>query len=410
LPKISLVLGLAAASLLGQQMAGSMAMPGATLAPLQVLHDGSGTALEPASVDEPMLMTERWGWNFMLHGQAFLSLQEQTGPRGADKLFSTNWGMLMAQRPLGAGQLTLRSMISLEPATITGREYPELFQVGETAFGRALVDGQHPHNFLMELGALYDLPIGEHGAVRVYAAPMGDPALGPMAYPHRASASEDPLAPLGHHLEDSTHIAANVVTVGAAYGWAHVEASTFHGREPDEHRWTLQTGRPDSYSARLSFNPALNWSGQFSWGRLHSPEALNPSADQIRMTSSLSYSGAGWDTTVLWGRTREAGGRNILNGYLAEAKYGWSGNHAWTRIENVDRAQELLGAAPPEQFLGRVQALSLGFDREVARTDWGAAALGAQWTLYRAPAQVVAAYGAHPEGVAVFLRVQLGRN
>ena len=60
----------------------------------------------------------------------------------------------------------------------------------------------------------------------------GDPAIGPIAYPHRASASENPLAALGHHQEDSTHIAEDVVTVGLTYRIARIEGSGFHGREP----------------------------------------------------------------------------------------------------------------------------------------------------------------------------------
>ena len=35
--------------------------------------------------------------------------------------------------------------------------------------------------------------------------------MGPSAYPHRASASENPVAALGHHLQDSTHIADDVI-------------------------------------------------------------------------------------------------------------------------------------------------------------------------------------------------------
>ena len=71
--------------------------------------------------------------------------------RGGDKFFSTNWFMPMAQRELGPGELTLRAMLSLEPATVTGRQYPLLFQQGETAYGNPIVDGQHPHDFFMEL-------------------------------------------------------------------------------------------------------------------------------------------------------------------------------------------------------------------------------------------------------------------
>ena len=177
----------------------------------------------------------------MFHGNAFIVSQQQSGPRGADKFFSTNWFMPMAQRDIGKnGQLTFRVMASLEPATVTGRYYPELFQQGETAFGRPINDGQHPHDLFMEIAALYDIKLREDTTLTFYAAPMGDPAMGPTAFPHRASASEDPIAPLGHHLQDSTHIAADVLTVGLTL---HVLSHrgirlsrTRARREPLEHR------------------------------------------------------------------------------------------------------------------------------------------------------------------------------
>src|SRR5205807_1694897 len=192
----------------------------------------------------------------------------QSGPRGYDKFFSTNWFMPMAQRRIGRSELTLRTMISLEPATVTKRFYSLLFQQGETAFGKPINDGQHPHDFFMELAALYDLKINSDTLLSFYAAPVGDPAMGPTAYPHRASASEDPIAALGHHLQDSTHIAADVITVGLTHKIFRVEASGFHGREPDEDRWDIDSGRIDSWSTRFTLNPARNWSMQYSLANL----------------------------------------------------------------------------------------------------------------------------------------------
>ena len=163
-------------------------------------------------------------------------------------------------------------MLSLEPATITRREYPLLFQQGETAYGNPIADGQHPHNFFMELAAIYDLRLSRNGLLSFYLAPVGDPAIGPVAYPHRASAAEDPLATLGHHQEDSTHVAADVVTVGVTYRIVRIEASGFHGREPGENRWDINQGAIDSWSTRLTLHPGRNWSGQFSYGASRVPK------------------------------------------------------------------------------------------------------------------------------------------
>jgi hypothetical protein len=310
-------------SLLGSAFAQSMpgmsqGMQAASFVEAIENHATSGTSVEPISTPVPMMMSTHGGWMLMLHGEAFVNAIQQSGPRGGDKVFSTNWIMPMAQRDLGPGKLTLRTMLSLEPATVTERRYPELFQVGETAFGTAIVDGQHPHDLFMEIAALYDIKLAKDTLLSFYAAPIGDPAIGPTAYPHRTSASEDPLATLGHHLEDSTHVAADVVTAGLAYKKARLEASGFHGREPDENRWNIDQGRIDSYSARLTVAPAANWIGQFSAARIVSPEVLAPNDDQFRMTASIGYnrslSRGNWASTLLWGRTRTLGQPQPIHG------------------------------------------------------------------------------------------------
>jgi hypothetical protein len=136
-------------------------------------HARSGTDAEPNSTPVSMLMATKGNWTLMFHGEAFLIDVQQSGPRGFDKLFSTNWWMPMAQRKLGNGTLTFRTMFSFEPATISGRRYPELFQQGETAFGHPIVDGQHPHDFFMGLAALYDYKLSDRTLLSLYARPHG---------------------------------------------------------------------------------------------------------------------------------------------------------------------------------------------------------------------------------------------
>jgi hypothetical protein len=383
----------------------------------EITHHGtSGTSAEPNSTPMPMLMTMKGKWMLMFHGQAFLNVLQQSGPRGSDKVFSTNWFMPMAQRQLGAGTFTTRVMLSLEPGTVTKRNYPELFQQGETAFGKPIVDGQHPHDFVMELAALYDLKLGENGLLSFYFAPMGDPAMGPTAYPHRTSASEDPIAPLGHHLQDSTHIADDVITTGLTYKAARFEASGFHGREPDEFRWDIDSGKIDSWSIRATVNPAQNWSGQYSFAHLTSPEALHPDEDIDRMTTSIMYNRplahGNWASTLLWGRNRTSEGL-VWNGYLAESTVRFAErNYLWGRIENVDRTNELLFRDIPEppnfqeSIIGRVQAYTAGYDRDMNLVPHLATAIGAQVTLYSTPDSLKPQYGNHPVGAVVFLRVR----
>jgi hypothetical protein len=394
---------------------GSMNMQPENFIEAIVHHATAGTSAEPNSTPIPMLMTVKGQWSLMFHANVFVVDEQQSSSRGRDKFFSTNWFMGMAQHKLGPGTFTGRVMLSLEPATVSGRQYPLLFQQGETAFGRPIEDGQHPHDFIMEMAALYDIEMGEKSLVSFYFAPMGDPAIGPMAFSHRASAAENPVGTLGHHQEDSTHIADDVVTVGVAHGIFRIEGSGFHGREPDEFRWDLDSGKIDSWSTRLTVQPGMNWSGQVSYGRLTSPESLFANEDQARLTASIMYNrrirDGNWASTVLWGRTRSIQDHVIFNSYLLEStlRFG-KRNSVWTRIENAERSNELLigeSLLPPnfqERPIGRVQAYAFGYDRDFEVVPHWSSALGVQFTTYGAPSILQAIYGAHPAGVVIFAR------
>jgi len=380
-------------------------------------HSSSGTSAEPNSTPTPMLMTQKGQWMLMFHANVFVIDQQQSSPRGGDKFFSANWLMPMAQRELERGIFTVRAMLSFEPATITDRRYPLLFQQGETAYGAPIADGQHPHNLFMELAALYDLKLGEKTILSFYFAPVGDPAIGPTAYPHRASASEDPVATLGHHQEDSTHIADDVVTVGLTYRIVRIEGSGFHGREPGENRWLIQQGSIDSWSTRLTLQPDKNWSGQYSYARIKSSESLFPTEDQERMTASIMYNrplrSGNWASTLVWGGTRSLEDNSIFNSYLFESTVRFHArNYAWTRVENAERSNELIigeNTLPPgfiEKPIGHVQAYTFGYDHEFDLIPHLASAIGAQFTAYGVPDLLKPIYASHPVGVAFFVRLR----
>jgi hypothetical protein len=381
-------------------------------------HGASGTNAEPNSTPTPMWMKMKSNWMLMFHANTFIVDTQQTSPRGSDKLFSTNWFMPMAERELGPGQLTLRAMFSLEPATVTGEQYPLLFQQGETAYGLPIADGQHPHNFFMEVAALYDLRLGEKGLLSFYLAPEGDPAIGPTAYPHRASAAENPVGTLGHHQQDSTHIANDVATLGVTDGIVRLEASGFHGREPDEHRWSFEQGKIDSWSTRLTVQPGLNWSGQISYARITSPESLFPAENQVRMTASImrnqKVAHGNWASTAVWGRTRSVQVGSKENSYLLESTLQFKDrNYAWMRLEDAGRSNELLSGEHPlptgflELPLTHVQAYTFGYDRDLPLISNIETAVGAQVTTYGVGHPLQLIYGTDPIGVQVFVRMRV---
>ena len=197
------------AAMAGMDMPG-MKMDEQVQSQLPSPHAGSGTGWQPVSVPANEWMWMRGGWELMAHGVIFVDYNQQTGPRGEGKAESVNWGMLMEQHRLGAGTILFRQMFSAESLTSPHPGFPELFQTGETFHGEPLVDHQHPHNVFAELSAFYLLPLTKHLSWELYGGPSAEPALGPVTYIHRTSASELPLAPLSHHLQDSTHTSFGV--------------------------------------------------------------------------------------------------------------------------------------------------------------------------------------------------------
>src|ERR1700730_10707356 len=321
-----------------------------------LMNESSGTAMNPVAWPMPMLMLHFGKWNTMFMATAFVVDTQQSGPRGGDKLYSPNWFMVSAEHRVGSrGAFEANLMLSLEPATITDRRYPLLFQTGETAYGVPLVDAQHPHNFIMGLGFHYTRELGEDTVLEAYFAPVGDPALGPVAYPHRASAAELPQAALSHHLQDSTHIADEVLTVGISHKKVRLEASGFHGAEPGENRWIIQTGPINSWATRLWFFPTKNWAAQVSVGRIVHPEALD-AGDQVRATASLQYikpmPGGSWASTFVWGRNHSTATLRNLNSYLVESVLPVGRKNFITgRAELVDKDELFAGELDIEQHL-----------------------------------------------------------
>ncbi|HEX7741236.1 MAG TPA: hypothetical protein VF442_02190, partial [Sphingobium sp.] len=177
-------------------------------------REGSGTSWLPDASPMYMVHRQKGPWMLMAHANAFLQYLHESGDRGAHQTGSINWLMGMAERGVGRGHLELRGMLSAEPWTIRGCGYPDLLASGELCSGETIHDRQHPHDLFMELSAEYDRPLAGTTRLQLYGGPAAEPALGPVAYPHRISAMPNPIAPISHHWLDSTHVAFGVVTGG----------------------------------------------------------------------------------------------------------------------------------------------------------------------------------------------------
>ena len=375
-------------------------------------HEGSGTSWQPASVGGHEWMWMPGGWELMAHGVIFADYNQQGGTRGAGKAESVNWGMLMEQHQLGSGTILFRQMFSAESLTSPHPGFPEIFQTGETYHGEPLVDHQHPHNVFAELAALYTLPLSEKISWEFYGGPSAEPALGPVTYLHRASAGELPMAPLSHHLQDSTHTSFGVITTGFLIGRVKLEASAFNGREPNEQRYGIQLAPLDSWSGRAWVAPAPNWSAQYSVGRLEHPEALE-AGSQWRQTASVEYNrplGSGdWATTLVWGRVHKIATGANLNGYVLESTLNfWRRNYAFTRLELVDKDELFPQAAIHPAY--RIGAYTFGGVRDLIQNGAWQLGLGADMTVYSKPGVLDAAYGSFPVSFQIFLRMRPGNS
>jgi mono/diheme cytochrome c family protein len=397
---------------------------------------GSGTSLLPSASPMNMWHWMKGDWMVMAHGDLKMGVNHQGGPRGVNKAESQNWLMLMAERNVGGGRLMVRGMFSAEPWTAPNGGFPQLFQTGETYKGRPIIDAQHPHDLFMELAASYTAPLSERVSINIYGGPVGEPALGPVAFMHRPSASENPAAPLGHHWQDSTHIAHGVFTAGVTAGRFRIESSIFRGAEPDENRKTIDFGKLDSYSGRLWLTPTPDWTMQISYGYLTNPEALE-SGDLKRWTASIhhnrTWQDGNWASSLIWGRNSEEHGKS--NAYLLESTVNFRDkNYLFTRLElgdkigllqeNVFGRRGLIDDHHHDEMDGndtgeddhllaeqwnRVGAFTFGGVRDLVATPKLRFGVGAAVTFYHVADNLKSLYGSSPTSLQIFLRLRPGK-
>lgn len=376
-------------------------------------REASGTSWQPAASPHDGQLLQLGEWSGMVHGSFQYVSTEQRGPRGATDTYTNNMLMAMLSRPIGEGRLGVRTMLSLEPETVGTEGYPLLLQSGETADGFShLLDRQHPHDTFMELATTYSRPIGAASSFFVYGALSGEPAIGPPAFMHRFSGMEFPESPITHHWLDSTHITYRVLTTGIVIDAFKIEASAFRGREPDQYRWDLERGTPDSYSVRLSWNPSPNWSLQFSTADIESPEQIAPTVNTRRTTASAIYHrslGNGESETLLaWGRNDNEPG-NTLDALLIESIYRLRDRHNLLgRLEWAQKDELAPHVHIPGQFTvlpeTNVSRISLGYIFDFLSSAKGRMGVGILINQNYVPDVLEPIYGGDPTAYSVFLR------
>jgi hypothetical protein len=361
----------------------------------------------------PMPTAEDDSWRFMQDGVVFGLVNHQGGDRGGDELRVPNWWMGMATKKIGRSRLTLTSMLSLDAATVGERGYREIFQAGEAVDGEPLIDRQHPHDLFMQLAAVWRIGFTERVGFTLAGGLVAEPALGPVAFMHRASAAEMPLAPLGHHTFDSTHIAFGAVTAAIDHGRVVLEASLFNAREPDQNRWDIEFGKLDSASARLWYKPSAAWELQVSTGHLKDPEEVEPGNIQ-RTTASASWTKqSGTDGTAVavgYGvNMTDHGPRHATFAEMTRRRRAVAG---FGRLELLQPEVAVLlhGTGADHEDAGNARpplaAFTAGAVRDVLRWRGFDGALGAAVTVYAVPGALRTYYGDHPVSFQFFFRLR----
>ncbi|MEA3045302.1 MAG: hypothetical protein QOH47_3140 [Sphingomonadales bacterium] len=371
-----------------------------------ISREASGTAWQPDASSHGGIHVTAGDWMLMGHFALNAVYDWQQGPRGDEMGFVSGMAMGMARRDFGdAGTLQLRAMLSPDP--LMGRRgYPLHLASGETADGvTPLVDRQHPHDLFMELSASYSYPLSPDASVFVYAGLPGEPAFGPPAFMHRMSIMDSPEAPISHHWLDSTHISFGVVTAGVIVGRVKLEGSRFNGREPDQHRWNIETGPLDSTAFRLSWNPTPTLSLQASWAHLVSPEQLAPHENSTRWSASAIHtrrlSGQDWwSTTLAWGR------RDGDDAFVLESAAGLG---LWTLFGRAELTEndELTFAGGHHGPVYTVGKVSVGAIRDFRVAPSVRLGLSAQYALNFVPGALRASYGGNPGGAMAFIRLRV---
>ena len=356
---------------------------------------------------EPAASTSEW--HVMQDAIVYGLFNHQGGPRGGDEVRMPNWWMGMFSRKVKTSDLTINAMFSLDALTVGKKGYRELFQVGEAFLGRPLIDYQHPHDLFMQLAVVWRIPLNAKTGITLAGGPSGEPAIGPVAFMHRASAMENPMSPLSHHTFDSTHIAFGVFTGAIDHGAWTAEASVFNGREPDEDRWNFDFGAMDSYAGRLWFRPREQWEFQVSSARLKNPEELGHGII-VRTTASSSWLKRDGDNfTAVTAAYGVNNGEDVNRGSVlieATKRVGLFSPYGRMELVDVETGVLLEDHSVEHSVKDTVAAVTLGAVRELPRWRRFESGIGTAVTFYAVPESLKPTHGRRPVSFQVFLRIR----
>lgn len=369
------------------------------------LRNVSGTTPNPGTL-APWVTSDAGGWTFFHGLSAHVTHVNESGPEEPrNEVFSTNWLAAGLHRDFGGRAFALvRARVSLEPYTMPEDDgYPQLLQYIPAEAGGPMIDRMRPHDLIGEAALHAGWRPTANTLLHLYAAAVGDPALGAAPFALRSSGVDLAEAPFSYEIQEPFHDSTRVVTAGFATRWISLEASVFHDAVTFGDHTEIDDGDIDSNSMRVTLTPTPNVALQVSRGQ------LGEDANQRDITSaSISYGTEHVAVTALWTQRESE-----LNA-SSDAAYGFElalrgGRHTFTgRAEWVDRPFNF-PESTSELTREQTTHFAVGYVFDVlSRTNFRAG-VGVNADYHTQSHELPHEYGHKPQAIYTFLRVRTGR-
>lgn len=362
-----------------------------------LLRNVTGTAFNPGPTPHHLHLFAGDVWSSYVEGSAFLTHVTENGPAvKRTSTFSTNWIASGAQRSLGRrGLLLLRARGSFEPVTVPKEGYPQLVQSLSPESGGPLLDSMRAQNSIGELAADVAYRMSTASFVHLYAAAVGDPALGPVPYEQRISSEEFAEAPFSYDVAEMAHEATRVATAGIGGTIGVLEGSVFHHSVTTGRHTSIDDGSIDSWSGRLTLTPTRNTALQFSRG------ALGP--NKRAMTSaSMTYATDHVASSAIWTRRESDLTPRTLSSFAFELLLRASRSAFMARAERVDDP-----LSPNQQLFANPRThLTFGYLFDFLTAGGYRAGLGVNIDYHNSYRTLPAYYGHKPQNIYLFARLR----
>lgn len=363
-----------------------------------LLRNVSGTVSDPGRPNPHLLFGDGDGpWRLFFSGSAHVTYVSETGPaEQRNDTFSTNWLTAGVHRGLGnRGEFLVRWRVSLEPYTID-EGYPQLLQFVPPDAGGPLFDRMRPHDLFGELAAQFAFRIAGDARLHLYAAGVGDPALGPVPFALRSSSREFAEAPFAYEIQETFHDETKVVTAGIGTRWLMLEASVFSDAVTTGEHTEIDNGDIDSQSARITFRPTPNLAVQISRGEL----GEGPTRRDISSASLTWGTERGALSAIYTSRDDEFFDYTAIG---IEATFRVARNTFMARVETVDRPNGFpVNAAPSEPE--NTEHFAVGYLFDFLASNRYRTGVGVNIDYHTQSHELPEEYGHKPQAIYAFVR------